>query len=122
MSRVTVTYRLEPKVHRALPMKEKPKPSPRPRRQSDRTARMLALAHHVEALVEGGRLPDYAATSRILGLTRARMTQVLNLLLLAPGIQERLLLGTLNVPERQLRLAFRSADWGSHPQLIGVRA
>jgi hypothetical protein len=115
---VTVSYRLEAKQHRVLQSKEKPTPPPRQPRFSDRTARMLALAHHVEILVEEGSLPDYAAAARILGVTRARMTQVMNLLLLAPDIQDRLLLGTLTPPERQLRLALRSADWDSQGPTI----
>jgi hypothetical protein len=79
---------------------------------------MLALAHHVEILVEEGRLPDYAAAARILRITRARMTQVMNLLLLAPEIQERLLLGTLSAPERRLRIALRSADWEAQRSVV----
>jgi len=72
---------------------------------------MLALAHHVEALVEDGVLADYAAAARLLGVTRARMSQVLNMLYLSPVIQERLLLGTLDVPKRRLRLALHLAHW-----------
>jgi hypothetical protein len=79
---------------------------------------MIAMAHHVEALVEEGRLPDYAAAARVLGITRARMTQVMNLLLLAPRIQDGLLLGTLEVPERRLRLALRSADWEAQRSVV----
>jgi hypothetical protein len=79
---------------------------------------MLALAHYVEILVEEGRIPDYAAAARILGLTRARMTQVMNLLLLEPGIQEGVLLGSLRAPERQLRIALRSGEWESQEGLV----
>ena len=118
--RVTVSYRLEPKQNRAVLLKERPKPSPRQPRFSDRTARMLALAHHVEIFVEDGRLPDYAAAARILGVTRARMTQVLNLLLLAPEIQERVLLGTLEVRERRLRAALCSMEWVVQQQELGT--
>ena len=113
MSGVTVSYRLDPRQHRAVLSKEEPTPSPRQARRNDRTARMLALAHHVEILVEEGRLPDYAAAARILGVTRARMTQVMNLLLLAPGIQEGVLLATLNIHERSLRAALREAEWNA---------
>src|SRR6266850_591084 len=74
---ITVTYQLVP--GRARPVAPAPA-SPEPRapeaRRNDRTARMLALAHHVEALVEDGVLADYAAAARLLGVTRARMSQV----------------------------------------------
>lgn len=79
---------------------------------------MLALAHHIERLVDDGVLADYATASRKLGLTGARMTQVMNLLQLAPEIQERLLLGTLNTHERRLRAALRSVDWNQQKAAI----
>ena len=72
---------------------------------------MLALAHHVERLVESGELSNYAAAARALRLTRARFTQVLNLLLLTPIIQERLLLGALDISERRLRAVCRESCW-----------
>ena len=63
----------------------------------------LALAHHVDRLVEAGDLPDYAAAARALGVTRARLSQLQALLLLAPEIQERVLVGELGESERGLR-------------------
>jgi hypothetical protein len=81
---------------------------------------MLALAHHIETLVEDGVLHDYAVAARILGVTRARMTQVLNLILLAPEIQERVLLGTLEVRERRLREALCSMEWDLQQQELGT--
>ena len=76
-----------------------------------RVARMLALAHHVERLVEAGELTGYAEAARSLGLTRARLTQVMGLLLLAPEIQERLLVGQVQVTERRLRCVVAEPDW-----------
>ena len=76
-----------------------------------RAARMLALAHHVERLADDGALPDYAAAARPLGLTRARLTQVMNLLLLAPRIQEKVLAGDLRASERGLRSVVGESEW-----------
>ncbi len=76
-----------------------------------RVARMLALAHHVERLIEAGELESYSAAAKALGLTRARLTQVMNLLLLAPAIQGRILLGRLDASERALRAVGAEADW-----------
>ena len=45
------------------------------------------------------------------GVTRARVTQVMNLLLLSPEIQRQILLGKLQVSERALRSAVGSALW-----------
>ncbi len=76
-----------------------------------RAARLLSLAHHIEAQIESGELADYAQASRSLGLTRARLTQVMNLLLLAPEVQERILLGELDTSERDLRPVSQQAAW-----------
>ncbi len=84
--------------------------SPLPNAPS-RTARMLALAHHVERLIDAGELSGYAEAARSLGLTRARLTQVMGLLLLAPKIQERILSGDLRASERSLRSAVREPGW-----------
>lgn len=56
-----------------------------------RIARLLALAHRFAALIESGDVKDYADVARLAGVTRARVTQIMNLLHLAPDIQEALL-------------------------------
>ncbi len=75
-------------------------PSTRP---VSRAARMLALAHYVERLVEQGTVASYADAARQLGVSRARMSQILNLLNLPPRLQEGLLLGDLHLSERGIR-------------------
>ena len=82
-----------------------------------RVARMLALAHKVEAMVRDGEFRNYADAARRLGLTRARVTQITNLLLLAPTIQEAILdlppvtTGRDPISERQLRPIVAEPDW-----------
>ena len=56
-----------------------------------RVARLLALAHRYEELVASEAVKDYADLARLMGVSRARVTQVMNLLLLAPDIQEAIL-------------------------------
>jgi hypothetical protein len=56
-----------------------------------RVTRLMALAIRFEGLVRAGTVPDYAALARLGHVSRARMTQIMNLLLLAPDIQEQLL-------------------------------
>ncbi len=75
---------------------------------------MLALAHYVERLVEEGTVASYAEAARQLGVTRARMTQILNLLNLSPRMQESLLLGKVYVSERELRQMVANPDWNPH--------
>ena len=84
-----------------------------------RVARMLALAHHVERLVDAGEIESYTAVARALGVTRARMTQVMRLLQLAPEVQEQVLLGGLDWTERRLRRVVREASWPRQLAICG---
>jgi hypothetical protein len=119
---VTVSYRLErkplrpPTLVKAAPAAEAPPPLPKVR--PDRTARMLALAHHIERLIDGGVLEDYADAATRFGLSRARITQIANLLSLSPKIQEAILAGNANVAERGLRLVLRKFRWQEQEQLV----
>ncbi len=81
-------------------------------RPVSRAARMLALAHNVERLAEEGAVKSYADAARQLGVSRARMTQVLNLLNLPPRVQEGLLLGKIDLSERRIRRLVASVEWG----------
>ena len=76
-----------------------------------RAARLLALAHFIERQIGDGAIPDYAAAARALGVTRARLTQVMNLLLLAPEIQARIAVGKLVLTERALRAVVSRPSW-----------
>ena len=70
---------------------EPPPPPPATVRRPARVARMLALAHRLQRAIDGGEFQDRATLARQYGLTRARVTQLLNLTLLAPDIQEQVL-------------------------------
>ena len=88
-----------------------------------RVARMLALAHNIDAKIRAGELRDLADAARAIGVTRARMTQIMNLLLLAPGIQEAILdLPPVtnerdSVSERALRGIVAETDWNQQIEL-----
>src|SRR5262245_21972611 len=56
-----------------------------------RIARLMALALRFEELVRSGVVRDYAELARLGQVSRARMTQIMNLLHLAPDIQEQIL-------------------------------
>jgi hypothetical protein len=62
-------------------------PQPPPARRPAHVARMLALAHHLQRAIDQGLVADRAAVARRLGMTRARVTQLLDILLLAPDLQ-----------------------------------
>ena len=56
-----------------------------------RVARLMTLAIKLDDLVRRGEVRDYAALARLGYVSRPRITQIMNLLLLAPDIQEALL-------------------------------
>ena len=93
------------------PKEAQPKP-----RYPARIARLLALAHALDARLQAGEFKDYAEMARALGLTRARVTQIMDLLLLAPDIQEEILFMEAAVGEAQingvdLRSVVAAQDW-----------
>ena len=77
----------------------------------DTLARLAGL--EVWVSVGGFAVQDYADIARRTGLTRARVTQIANLTLLAPDIQESLLFGLRDdlLVERQLRPLSAVLDW-----------
>ena len=70
-----------------------PRPSEEPERGTGerltRITRLMALAVRFEGLLQEGTVKDYADLARLGGVTRARITQIMNLRNLAPPIQER---------------------------------
>jgi hypothetical protein len=78
---------------------------------------MLALAHAFEAMIRRGEVTDYADIARLTGFTRARITTMMDLTLLAPDIQEALLhLGPVtargdSITERDLRRIAATTAW-----------
>ncbi len=79
--------------------------------------RLLALAHHLQGLVDKGVVGDYADIARLSNLTRARLSQIMNLTLLAPQIQEEILYFKYYSPlsndlkEQTLRVVLKSPVW-----------
>ena len=78
---------------------------------------LLALAHRFEALVRSGEVKDYADLARAGRVSRARVSQILKLLMLEPSIQERLLWlpprspGSQCITERDLREVVQEPHW-----------
>ena len=56
-----------------------------------RLSRLMALAIHMQDLIRAGGIADYSELAQLGHVSRARITQIMNLLLLAPDIQEQLL-------------------------------
>ena len=85
-----------------------------------RITRLMALAIKFEAMVETGEVCDYADLARLGYVTRARLTQIMNLLLLAPDIQRSFLEGTapLEFTERHARRLTRIVFWDEQRMLF----
>ena len=79
-------------------------------RRVPRIARLMALAITFQDLVDRGDVRDYADLARLGYVSRARLTQIMNLLLLAPDIQEGVLFG-MGGHERSLRTVCAAAYW-----------
>lgn len=82
-----------------------------------RVSRLMALAIRFDRLVRDGVVADQAELARLGHVSRARLTQVMNLLCLAPDIQEEILFlpdterGRDVVTEQQLRPIARVPGW-----------
>jgi hypothetical protein len=88
-----------------------------------RISRLMALAIHFDKLVRQGAVRDYADLARLGGVSRARVSQIMALLDLAPSIQEEILFlprsldGRDAVTERQLRGIVAETDWSRQLRL-----
>jgi hypothetical protein len=66
-------------------------PVPEPRERIPRVARLMALAIRFESLLLSGQIRHQAELARLGRVTRARVSQILNLIHLAPDLQEEIL-------------------------------
>ena len=88
-----------------------------------RISRLMALAIRFDRLVREGVVADQADLARLDYVTRARVTQIMILLHLAPDVQEALLFlarverGRDPIQERQLRPIAAVPDWRKQRRL-----
>ncbi|MBK9187360.1 MAG: hypothetical protein IPM33_00225 [Phycisphaerales bacterium] len=82
-----------------------------------RVSKLMALAIRFDGLLRSGQVRDFAEIARLGHVTRARVSQIMNLLHLAPDIQEEILFmprveaGDDPITERHLRPITRLYDW-----------
>ena len=92
-------------------------PAPKPAGRVPLVSRLMALAIHFDGLMQSGEVRDQASLASVGHVTRARVTQIMNLLQLAPDIQEQLLFlprteqGRDAILERDLRPITLTLDW-----------
>ena len=91
-----------------------------------RVAKLMALAIRFEGLIRDGVVKDQAELARLGHVSRARLSQIMGLLSLAPDIQEAILWlpavesGDDGVTERELREVVREGDWGRQRRRWGA--
>lgn len=96
---------------------EKPASPAAPLGNVARVTRLMALAIRFEQLIRDGEVRDLAEIARLGHVTRARVTQIMNMLHLAPEIQEQILFlprveqGRDPITERDLRPIAALPDW-----------
>jgi hypothetical protein len=116
--RYDVVFGREAKGRKVLAVTPAAPPPVVPAGRVPRVARLMALALRFEGLVASCAADDFAELARLGYVTRARITQIMNLLHLAPDIQEELLFlprvmtGRDPVGERDLRPIAAEVDWG----------
>jgi hypothetical protein len=88
-----------------------------------RVSRVMALAIEFDRLLREGIVANTIELARLAQVTQPRITQVMNLLHLAPDIQEELLFlplvtqGRDPINEKQLRRICREVSWRKQRQL-----
>lgn len=99
-----------------------PAPAP-PVGRVPRISKLMALAIRFDRLLRDGELSDQSELARLAMVTQPRMTQIMNLLHLAPDIQEQVLflplvtVGQDPIHEKLLRPVVAETDWGKQRQL-----
>jgi len=93
-----------------------------------RIAKLMALAIRFDGLVRRGEVADFAEIAALGHVTRARVSQIVNLLNLAPDIQEEILFhepvrGERDaIPERRVRAIAAEPDWDVQREMWRSRA
>ncbi|MBU1701040.1 MAG: hypothetical protein KJ970_13830 [Candidatus Eisenbacteria bacterium] len=88
-----------------------------------RISRLMALALHFDDLIRKGVVKDYSDLARLGGVSRARISQIMDLLNLSPDIQEEILFLPRTthrrdrVTERQIRNVVAEIGWESQWEL-----
>jgi hypothetical protein len=121
--RSTVHFNQTTHGRKRMVMGKAPAPAPVPTGRVPRISKLMALAIRFDDLLARGEVRDYADIARLGHVTRARVTQVMALLNLAPDIQEAILhlprteYGRDRVRELQVRSIAAVSDWAVQREL-----
>jgi hypothetical protein len=93
-----------------------------------RISKLMAIAIVMNDMVAQGEVKDLSQLARITGVSQPRATQIMNLTLLAPDIQETLLFlprvvgGKDPVTEKELRPVVAEVEWGRQREVVSITA
>jgi hypothetical protein len=133
MAESTIIYR---RIHfhlmgRRRVLHEGPPEIPAPQSEEGtvpRVARLMALAIRLKNLVGSGEVANYSTLATVGHVSRARITQIVKLTLLAPDIQEAILFLPASkhraeqITERDLRPLTAEPDWGRQREMWATLA
>ena len=117
------TFHVKKKSRGQQKLQSGEKPATLPPGRIPRITRLMALAIHFDELLTTGQVSSQAELARLGNVTRARLTQIMNLLLLAPDIQEQILemprvkTGRAPFTERELRGFALTPNWREQRRL-----
>ena len=117
--------KVEATIHFGKKGSRKPVHRPKPPvvGRTPRIAKLMALAIRFEGLIADGTVSDYSELAELAQVSRARITQIMNLTLLAPEFQESLLFmasiesGRDTLTLRGLQEACLEMDWRKQRKL-----
>jgi hypothetical protein len=102
---------------------EPPKPGPR----IPHITRLMALAIKLQEMIDRGEIQDYVDIARLGYITRARASQIMNLTLLAPDIQESILCNSEEIEtvalltEHDVRQITKEVNWAAQRKRFYMR-
>ena len=118
MTTTTKVHFVRRNRRKCLTSNEKPK-QPSPQVRVPRVSKLMALAIRFDQLLRDGTVRDLSELARLAHVTQPRMTQIMNLLHLAPDVQDELLhlepspSGRETVSERMLRGVCAETCWSA---------
>lgn len=111
------------KSEKQIKVGEKSKASNSNKGRIPRISKLMALAIHLDKLLRNGELKSYADIAQLGLVSRARLTHIMNLLNLAPDIQEEILFlpvtkkGRDKIVERNIRHIANEVDWDKQREM-----
>ncbi len=122
-----ITLLKDPKRHEfKVSLKQIIVPPPPPKeetiKQEPPLRQNLILAYQIQELIDKGKIKDLKQVGKWLNMRLPRVYQIMNFLLLAPKIQEKILLSddswNFEIPEYKIRKIIAEVEWKEQQKLL----